>query len=651
MACPENFIHRWKAHKMKPSTVRIKPVLEHTKRAFVLGGLILLAACQSTRTNSGEPSNKNSETRGKSVLETQRKDGVFGRTSTDWDKVVEQLSKGPLSEAEADLAFLIAEQYMNQKQLEPATRLMRAVFNSHPTLVSGIELVRLVTLNGELAEAEQISRKLQLFYPKSPDPALAQSYIAQLKGARNEAIEILAQTYKRHPNNEEVAARYISVLIETGQKTKAKDVLLSAIAAMTQSPYFLLRLARLRSEEKQFKDAKNLLDKLLKVAPENIEAWTLAGFIAAEEKNYAAAERYFREAYEKQPENDTLARYYVTQLLRLNKFQEARRLLLRLEATADGDGQLDPDLTFQLAFVFFQLEEFAESKKRFLDLLDKANDKGRIYFYAAQCEDRLKNLPEALKYYQLVSGDAELTKIAQQRIIQIKIEEGKFPEAESLLKTFAESQLKKPTEDDFKFLAGSHSKMAQFTKAQSFAELGLQKFPQNVDLLYLKAAYMEHTVSRSASIAALEKVISKHTDHVQTLNHLGYTLAEANYRLDFALTLLQRALQKEPKNGFYLDSLGWIHFKLKQYAEAEKHLTHAVRLEPNEPVIHEHLGELKLAKGDLAGALRAFEAASALFEKIPKWRIETELEWRNSKTRVEARIRELRRKALPTGAS
>jgi hypothetical protein len=76
-----------------------------------------------------------------------------------------------------------------------------------------------------------------------------------------------------------------------------------------------------------------------------------------------------------------------------------------------------------------------------------------------------------------------------------------------------------------------------------------------------------------------------------------------------------------------------------------------VRLEPNEPVIHEHLGELKLAKGDLAGALRAFEAASALFEKIPKWRIETELEWRNSKTRVEARIRELRRKALPTGAS
>jgi len=636
---------------MKINTLRIASALSRAPRVFVLGSLVLLAACQSTRKDGEADPGNNSGTRGKSVLEARGKDGFFGRSNTDWDKAVEQLSKGPLSEAEADLAFLMAEQYMNQKQLEPATRLMRAVFNSHPTLVSGIELVRLVTLNGDLTEAEQITRKLQLFYPKSPDPALAQSYIAQLKGSRAEAIEILAQTYKRHPNNEEVAARYIAVLIESGQKNKAKEVLLSAITAMPQSPYFLLRLARLRSDEKQFKDAKNLLDKLLKIAPENIEAWTLAGFIAAEEKNYSAAERYFREAYEKQPENDTLARYYVTQLLRLNKFQEARRLLLRLEATADGDGQLDPDLTFQLAFVFFQLEEFAESKKRFLELVDKANDKERIYFYAAQCEDRLKNLPEALKYYQLVKGDPELTKVAQQRVIQIKIEEGKFPEAEVLLKSFADNHLKKPTEDDFKFLAGSHSKMAQFTKAQSFAELGLLKFPHNVDLLYLKAAYLEHTASRTASIAALEKVIGKNPDHVQTLNHLGYTLGESNQRLDFALSLVQRALHKEPKNGFYLDSLGWIYFKLKQYAEAEKHLTKAAQLEPGEPVIQEHLGELKLAKGDLAAALRAFEAAAALFEKIPAFRLETELEWKHSKTRVDARIRELRRKALPTGAS
>lgn len=608
--------------------------------AFVISA----TACRTTQKETSQIESKS--------LQELRGRELFGqRQTTDWDRIVDQLTKGPLSDAEADFAFLIAEQYINQKQLEPAMKLMRAVFNSHPSLTSGIELVRLVTLNGDLTEGEQITKKLQLFYPKSPEPALAQSYIAQLKGARDEAIDILAQAFRRHPTNEEVAARYIAVLIEAGKKTKAKEVLLGAIATMPQSPYFLLRLARLKAEEKQFKEAKNLLDRLLKISPENIEAWTLAGFIASEEKNHPAAERYFREAYEKQPENDTLARYYVTQLLKLNKYQEARRLLLRLESASDTDGQLDPDLVFQLGYVLFQLEDFIEAKKRFLQLVEKANEKERMYFYAAQCEERLKNLPEALKLYQQVRGDSEITKVSQQRIIQIRVEEGKFPEVEGLLKEYADTHLKKSTEEDFRFIASTHSKMGQFAKAQAYTDSGLQKYPNSIDLLYLKAAYLEHTVSRTASIAALEKLITKHPDHSQSLNHLGYTLADSNQRLEFALSLIQRALQKDPKNGFYLDSLGWLHFKLKHFGEAEKYLRQAIQAEPNEPVIHEHMGELKLALSDFANALKHFETASNLFEKIPAWRIEADIEWSQSRGRIEKRIQELRRKALPQGAN
>lgn len=621
----------------------MKNVVELNKKYCHLISLamVVFSSLPGCRSTPKEASDSNS----KSIYELRQ------RQSTDWDKVIDQLTRSPLSDAEADFAFLVAEQFINQKQLEPATKLMRAVFNSHPSLVSGIELVRLVTLNGDLAEGEQISRKLQLFYPKSPEPALAQSYIAQLKGSRDEAIEILATAYRRHPHNEEVTARYITILIDAGKKTKAKEVLLTATTAMPQSPYFLLRLARLRSEEKQFKDAKNLLDKLLKIAPDNIEGWTLAGFIASEEKNYQAAERYFREAYEKQPENDTLARYYVSQLLKLNKFQEARRLLLRLEASADGENQLDPDLIFQLGYVFFQLEEYSEAKKRFLQLIETSNEKERLYFYAAQCEDRLKNNHEAFNLYKQVKGDSELNKIAQQRIIQIQIENGKFEEVEDLLSEYVVNYLKKSSEEDFKFLATTYSKMGKFIKAQSLVDSGLQKFPSSVDLHYLKAAYLEHTVSRLASIAALEKLIAKHPDHTQSLNHLGYTLAEANQQLDLALSLINRALQKEPKNGFYLDSLGWLYFKLKQFSEAEKFLNQAMQLEPTEPIIHEHFAELKLAQMDLALALKHFEIAAKLFEKIPTWRIEADLEWSQAKVRVEKRIIELRRMALPEGAS
>jgi Flp pilus assembly protein TadD len=604
-------------------------------RAALACVVLTTIGCKTT----DKASNKSSEVNALDLLGREQNQP---RSSVEWDKIVEQLARGPLSESEADLAFLIAENFINQKQLDPATRLMRSVFNSHPTLVSGIELVRLTTLNGDLTEAEQIARKLQLFYSKSPEPALARAYIAQLKGNRDEALEILDATIKKHPKNEEVSARYIALLIEAGKKSKAKEILMQAISSMPQSPYFLLRLAKLKTEEKQYGEAKNLLDKLLKLSPESIEGWTLAGFIATQENNGAAAEKYFREAYEKQPENDTLARYYVTQLLKLNKFHEARRLLLRLEASSEGEEALDSDLTFQLGYVLFQLEDFTEARKRFLTLVDKSLDKDRLYFYAAQCDERLKNNQDALALYRRVNPASDVYKVSLQRIILLLIEDGKFDESEKLLVEFQDKMGKKPGEEDFKFLASSHSKMRQFSKAQTFAEIGLQKHPQSVDLQYLKAAYLEYTVSKVASISALEKLIAAHPDHIQSLNHLGYTLGEANQKLEFALALVQRALQKDPKNGFYLDSLGWIQFKLKQFKESEKSLMAAHSLEPEEPVILEHLGELKLALGDYSTALKHFE-------KQPKFKIEADLEWSASRSRVEKRIQEIRRRALTVG--
>ncbi|MEY3900753.1 MAG: hypothetical protein RL189_59 [Pseudomonadota bacterium] len=628
---------------MKSKCQRIFGTLSIRLTRTALACVLLTATgCKTTDKTANKSSEVNS-------LDLLGREPNQPRSSVEWDKVVEQLARGPLSEAEADLAFLIAENFINQKQLDPATRLMRSVFNSHPTLVSGIELVRLTTLNGDLTEAEQIARKLQLFYNKSHEPALARAYIAQLKGNRDEAIEILDATNKKYPKNEEVSARYIALLIEAGKKSKAKDILIQAIRSMPQSPYFLLRLAKLKTEEKQYGEAKNLLDKLLKLSPESIEGWTLAGFIATQENNGAAAEKYFREAYEKQPENDTLARYYVTQLLKLNKFHEARRLLLRLEAASEGEEALDTDLTFQLGYVLFQLEDFIEARKRFLTLVDKAIDKDRLYFYAAQCDERLKNNQDALALYRKVNPASDVYKVSLQRIILLLIEDGKFDESEKLLSEFQEKMGKKPSEEDYKFLASSYSKLRQFAKAQAFAESGLLKHPQSVDLQYLKAAYLEYTVSKVASISALEKLIAAHPDHIQSLNHLGYTLGESNQKLEFALALVQRALQKEPKNGFYLDSLGWIQFKLKQFKEAEKSLMAAHSLEPEEPVILEHLGELKLANGDYSAALKYFESAMKIFDKHPKFKIEADLEWSASRSRVEKRIQEIRRRALSVG--
>ena len=95
----------------------------------------------------------------------------------------------------------------------------------------------------------------------------------------------------------------------------------------------------------------------------------------------------------------------------------------------------------------------------------------------------------------------------------------------------------------------------------------------------------------------------------QAANYLGYMLAERGIRLDESVKYIQKALQLEPNNGAYLDSLGWAYFKMNRYDLAEPPLEKAARLVANDPTIHEHLGHLYLQMGKRRQAQEQWERA------------------------------------------
>src|SRR5207247_1682915 len=75
------------------------------------------------------------------------------------------------------------------------------------------------------------------------------------------------------------------------------------------------------------------------------------------------------------------------------------------------------------------------------------------------------------------------------------------------------------------------------------------------------------------------------------LNYLGYTYAEMGVRLDEAEKLIRRALEIEPDDGFYVDSLGWVYYQRGDYRRAVEHLERAVELAGDDPTVAEHLGD------------------------------------------------------------
>ena len=67
-------------------------------------------------------------------------------------------------------------------------------------------------------------------------------------------------------------------------------------------------------------------------------------------------------------------------------------------------------------------------------------------------------------------------------------------------------------------------------------------------------------------------------DQPQVLNYLGYSLVERREKLDEALAMIERAVAQRPDNGAIVDSLGWVQFRLGDYAEAVQNLERAAEL-------------------------------------------------------------------------
>jgi tetratricopeptide (TPR) repeat protein len=92
-------------------------------------------------------------------------------------------------------------------------------------------------------------------------------------------------------------------------------------------------------------------------------------------------------------------------------------------------------------------------------------------------------------------------------------------------------------------------------------------------------------------------------------------LADKGSRLQEALKFIRKAVDMEPWNGAYLDSLGWVYFKMGEYELAEDNLRKAVQRTQSDPTVHMHLGDLYEKTGRVRLAASQWELSLDEFSK------------------------------------
>lgn len=136
---------------------------------------------------------------------------------------------------------------------------------------------------------------------------------------------------------------------------------------------------------------------------------------------------------------------------------------------------------------------------------------------------------------------------------------------------------------------------------------------QKGNVLFMRGAMYErqkkYDQAEKTFREALENESPSEPMYASTLNYLGYMLADRNVRLKEAEELIQKAVNLQPNNYAFLDSLGWVYYRLNELPEAERELTLSVQFSRKDPTVHDHLGDVYFKQGKIREAIAEWQSS------------------------------------------
>ncbi len=269
------------------------------------------------------------------------------------------------------------------------------------------------------------------------------------------------------------------------------------------------------------------------------------------------------------------------------------QLLFLLERNEDALSEIatlleqnpnDYPLHLFLALSAFDYKEQETSKDILQNLLISSPEQSAPHFYLGLLAEQDKQPEQAIDHYLQVKTD-NLVSQAQHRVIELHTKASDRARVEQLINEFSDNN---KNQLNYAMLLAKWLNTYQFkTAAIDILEQQLDQHPQNIELLYAHAMYIEN-IDFAAAEQSFKKILQLSPKNPVILNAYGYTLTIHTERYPEALALITQALALSPDDPATIDSMGWVQYKLHQYDEAVKYLTQAYQLY-RDPEVGYHL--------------------------------------------------------------
>ena len=141
--------------------------------------------------------------------------------------------------------------------------------------------------------------------------------------------------------------------------------------------------------------------------------------------------------------------------------------------------------------------------------------------------------------------------------------------------------------------AASTTADERFKEASKVLEAALAKDLKDGRIFFCLGALYEHKNEKKKAAENFRTAIRLDPKLSSAYNYLGYMYVEEGIKLDEAIFLIKKAVELDPQNGAYLDSLGWAYYKKEMYEEALRELEKAASLMRDDPEIERHLEKVR----------------------------------------------------------
>jgi len=516
-------------------------------------------------------------------------------------------SRGMTSTAEINYEFLVYQDLQREGRKDEAAKILAGLAATHPSPDLAIELANLYWGQNEREKATETLEKAQTDFPANRQIVFYLANAYQMRRMNNEAIKTLETFLSAHPADADTVQELASLCIDAGRNKEAM-ALLGRIPEAEQDATVYYLMGKAAAGAGQPKDAVRHLRAAVAKDAGLMIAWTeLAGLLEAENDFKGAQEAY-------------------QQMLRLGEDSpEIRAKIVRLAIRQKNpakalallkDGQTGKS---QYLDAMSALVEggYVKQAKQVLALLEAADPASPdLPFYkAVLAYEGDKNPKAAMSILAQVSPENPNYDKSLAFRVQIASEIGDMPAARSLVR---EARERFPERREFAGLeAALKDKAGDTAGAAETLKEALVVWPDDLDLLYRYGVALEKLKRRDEAKAVMERIVEKDAGHADALNYLGYSLAEDGRDLERALAMIEKALEKEPDNPFFLDSKAWALYKLKRMDDALAAIEKAIGQKVKDAIIWEHYGDIAAAAGHKAEAQKAYRNALELGSDSP----------------------------------